>query len=150
MKYTTTNELSGFDFKDAYIGEIRAMSETFTMGLDNVTILPENSKNRDIRKMRTNQLLLKIQGAKIMDFVEEGYKIYDANGNLKEQIKDRPIPSEEYTEEFKKLESCVINTLEKDGAVYEFSIDTEDHTYLLRVEGTEDIEEWERFMSIDA
>ncbi len=150
MKYTTTNELSGFDFKDAYIGEIRAMSETFTMGLDNVTILPENSKNRDIRKMRTNQLLLKIRGAKIEDFVEEGYKIYDANGNLKEQINDRPIAPEEYTEEFKKLEGCVINTLEKGEDAYEFSIDTEDHTYLLRVAGTEDTEEWERFMSVDA
>lgn len=150
MKYQTTNELSGFDFTDAYIGEIRAMSDTFTMVLDNVTILPENSKNRDIRKMRTNALVLKIRGAKITDFVEEGYKIYDADGNLKEKKEDRPVPEEDYTEEFKKLLECVIHTLEKTEDVYEFSIDTEDHTYLLRVSGTEDCEEWERFFNLDA
>ena len=26
MKYKTTNDLAGFDFTEAYIGEIRAMS----------------------------------------------------------------------------------------------------------------------------
>lgn len=150
MKYKTTNELSGFDFLDAYIGEIRALSDTFTMVLDNVKILPDNSKNRDIRKMRTNELELKIQNAKIADFVEEGYKIYDADGNLKEKKEDRPVSEADYTKEFEKLSGCVIYTLEKTGDTYEFSIDTEDHTYLLRVSGSEDIEEWERFLNLDA
>ncbi len=150
MKYKTTNELSGFDFLDAYIGEIRALSDTFTMVLDNVKILPDNSKNRDIRKMRTNELELKIQNAKITDFVEEGYKIYDADGNLKEKKEDRPVSEADYTKEFEKLSGCVIYTLEKTGDTYEFSIDTEDHTYLLRVSGSEDTEEWERFLNLDA
>lgn len=44
MKYKTTNDLAGFDFTEAYIGEIRAMSDTFTIGLDNVKILPENTR----------------------------------------------------------------------------------------------------------
>ena len=150
MKYKTTNELAGFDFTEAYIGEIRAMSDTFTIGLDNVKILPENTKNRDIRKMRTNELVLKIRDAKIVDFVEEGYKVYDANGNLKEKKEDRVLAADAYTEEFKKLIGCVIYTLKKEGDIYEISIDTEDHTYLLRVSGTEDTEEWERFLNLDA
>ena len=135
MKYKTTNELAGFDFTEAYIGEIRAMSDTFTIGLDNVKILPENTKNRDIRKMRTNELVLKIR---------------DANGNLKEKKEDRVVAADAYTEEFKKLIGCVIYTLKKEGDIYEISIDTEDHTYLIRVSGTEDTEEWERFLNLDA
>ena len=113
MKYKTTNDLAGFDFTEAYIGEIRAMSDTFTIGLDNVKILPENTKNRDIRKMRTNELVLKIRDAKIVDFVEEGYKVYDANGNLKEK-KGRPRGFCRCVYgEFKKLIGCVIYTLKK-------------------------------------
>ena len=45
-------------------------------------ILPENSCNRDIREMRANDLVLKIEEPVIRSLVREGYKVYDANGIL--------------------------------------------------------------------
>lgn len=54
----------------------------FHMTLSNVTILPENSCNRDIREMRANDLVLKIEEPVIRSLVREGYKVYDANGAL--------------------------------------------------------------------
>ena len=44
------------------------------MTLSNVTILPENSCNRDIREMRANDLVLKIEEPVIRSLVREGYK----------------------------------------------------------------------------
>ena len=49
MKYHTINELDHFCFKEAYIAQICAVNGMFEIVFDNVTILPENSCNRDIR-----------------------------------------------------------------------------------------------------
>ena len=80
MKYYTENELQNFRFEGAYIAETCAVNGIFEMILDNVTILPQNSCNRDIREMRANELKLKIREPEITAFVEEGYKVFDADG----------------------------------------------------------------------
>ncbi len=150
MKYKTINELEHFDFSDAYIAEIQKSSSSFSMTLDNVKILPDNSCNRDIRIMRTNQLLLQLPEAAITAFTEEGYKVYDADGRLLRQEKDRLLAVSEYQDACKELTGCTIYSLEKQDGVYQISIDTEDHTYLIQVKGSCDTEEWERFLNLDS
>ena len=56
MKYSTGNEWEHFGFAEAYISDIQKINGYFVMTLDNVTIEPENSQNRDIRLMRANGL----------------------------------------------------------------------------------------------
>ena len=131
MKYYTENELQNFRFEGAYIAETCAVNGIFEMILDNVTILPQNSCNRDIREMRANELKLKIREPEITAFVEEGYKVYDADGNLKEKKEDILIAAEDQ------------------AAKYTVSIDTEDHTFMIKVSGSADAEEWDRFLSKD-
>ena len=61
MRYTRTDELEHFSFAEAYIADVQLAGGFFHMTLSNVTILPENSCNRDIREMRANDLVLKIE-----------------------------------------------------------------------------------------
>ena len=61
MKYMTENEFEHFDFTETYVKDIEQGNDYFHIWLDNVKILPENSCNRDIRKMRTNNLMLTIR-----------------------------------------------------------------------------------------
>ena len=82
-KYNTTNELNHFDFAEAVIGDIQMTNDMFRAVIDNVKILPENTCNRDIRTMRTNELMLRLDSAQIVCLVMEGYREYDADGNLK-------------------------------------------------------------------
>ena len=147
MKYHTINELRNFNFKEAYIAQICAVSGMFEIVFDNVTILPENSCNRDIREMRANEFVLKISDPVIEAFVEEGYKVYDANGNLKKKNEDVVILPENYADKFKELEGCEVYSVEKKKGCYIISVDTEDHTFLLRVSGSGDTEEWDRFLN---
>ena len=147
MKYHTINELRNFNFKEAYIAQICAVSGMFEIVFDNVTILPENSCNRDIREMRANELVLKISDPVIEAFVEEGYKVYDANGNLKKKNEDVVILPENYADKFKELEGCEVYSVEQETGWYIISVDTEDHTFLLRVSGSGDTEEWDRFLN---
>lgn len=148
MKYRTENELEHFQFKESYISEIQAVNGTFCMLLDNVTILPENSCNRDIRIMRANGLWLKITEAELLSMVEEGYKVYDADGNLLRREDDREIAPEAYAQHLKELAECMVYAVEKSEGEYRISIDTEDHTYFVRVAGTGDVETWDRFLNL--
>ena len=152
MKYMTTNEFAHFGFGEAHVGDIQLTDGFFRMELDNVMILPENSCNRDIRTMRTNNLLFKVQGGKVESLIREGVKIYDANGNFKEQTSDVALPREEYKDAAEQIADGYIFSAEKeeaDGAIrYTFLIDgTDDCTYCLKVDGSGDTEEWDRFMN---
>lgn len=148
MKYKTTDELAHFIFADSYIGDIQVTSGFFHMVLDNVTILPENSCNRDIREMRANNMLLKIEESVITYIVEEGYKVYDANGRLMQICEDVAVEEKDYAEVAKTLIEGVIYSLEKREREYVFTIDAaNERTYRLCVSGTHDAEEWDRFLN---
>ncbi len=147
MKYKTTDEWQNFSFTDAYIEDIQVTNGFFHMELDNVTILPENSCNRDIRKMRTNGLVLKLEDFAITSLVEEGYKVFDANGKPMKAVEDVVIAEEAYFSVIKDLADGVIYSLEKDGDNYVFSVDAaNERTYVLKMRAAHDVEEWERFL----
>lgn len=148
MKYRTTDEFEHFDFADAYIGDVQVTSGFFHMVLDNVTIQPENSCNRDIRQMRANNLLFKIEEASIDSIVEEGFKVYDANGKLMNSCDDTEVEAQDYLTVVKSFVDGTIYSLEKKEKRYIFFIDAaNERTYSLCVSGVCDVEEWDRFLN---
>ncbi len=150
MKYSTTNEWEHFGFAEAYISDIQKISGYFQITLDNVTIYPENSQNRDIRQMRANQMNFKIQDGTVASLIEEGYQVYNADGKLIEQHEDQVIPSERYNEVLKSFcdGECCMDSLKKEGNTYVFEIDaSNERTYVLCVTGMRDVEEWNRFLN---
>lgn len=58
MKFQTTDELTHYDFEEAVLNRVEAANGRVKLAMDNVTILPENTCNRDIRKMRANDFYL--------------------------------------------------------------------------------------------
>ncbi|MBO5372800.1 MAG: subtilin biosynthesis sensor protein SpaK [Lachnospiraceae bacterium] len=148
MNYKTIDEIHHFNFSEAHIADVQVTDSMFHLILDNVTILPENSCNRDIREMRTNGLLFKIEESQICSIIEEGYKIYDANGNLKENHEDIAISEADYTNTAKSFAEGIIYQLEKKESQYIFYIDAEnERTYQMCVIGSHDIQEWDRFFN---
>lgn len=148
-KYNTVNELNHFIFKEAVVGDIQMMDGMFQIVLDNVKIQPENSKNRDIRTMRTNELLLKIEEAEITSVVKEGYRLFDADGKLKNTYEDEEVNRTEYKEVQESVVEGTVYELTLENGVYRFLIDgTDDRTYSLKVTGAGDYESWNRFLEI--
>ena len=45
------------------------------------------------------------------------------------------------------VEGCEVYSIEQENGNYVISIDTEDHTFLLRVSGSGDTQEWDRFLN---
>lgn len=148
MKYTTTDELEHFGFEEAYIRDVQVTGGFFHLVLDNVTILPENSCNRDIRKMRANELLLMLEEAAVCAVTKEGFKVYDANGRLMKTHDDEEIDKKDYLETIKTFVGGMVYSLKKENGQYEFVIDAPDEsTYVLRVVAVHDVESWDRFLN---
>lgn len=148
MKYTTKDELQHFSFSEAYIGEVEITSGLFHMGLANVTILPENSCNRDIREMRTNKLTLKLEEFAIMSLVEEGYQVFNPDGKLMRTVEDAVVAQGHQFSVIKGFEEGSIYSLEKQENSYIFLIDAPNgRTYQLKVNASHDVEEWDRFLN---
>lgn len=115
MNYKTIDELNNFDFSESVISEVETMNGTFHLWLDNVTILPECSCNRDIRVMRANGFLLSVSNPGIQEFIEEGYKRYNADNVLQESVDDRILAKDEYAAMFKTFPYGTIYSIKKKG-----------------------------------
>lgn len=154
MKYSTVNEFENFEFDDVHVSDIQSFDSTFHIVLDDVKILPDNSCNRDIRKMRANSLWLKIENPKIVSFIEEGYKTYNADGVLISEDEDRTVAVLEYKEIFDCIPDGYAFSIKKteveNGFNYEFVLDgTNEKTYTLVVQGSKDAEEWDKFLNLE-
>lgn len=155
MKYTTENEFDSFDFQESYVKDIEPGNGYFHIWLDNVKILPENSCNRDIRTMRTNNLLLAVSDTKIDSVVLEGVKIYHADGKLAKVRPDEEIAPEKYAKLWKAFLGGCIYSVSKDSKerrsenAYTFILDTnEDETYEIKLTGSVDRESWDLFLNL--
>lgn len=146
MNYSTSNELAHFVFTDAVIGEIESTKAVFNVYMDNVTILPENSCNRDIRTMRANEFTLKILTPTLEEVMKEGFKKYNADGVLTETVDDVVVAPEEYKEVFEGMRGATIYSIENRDGRYIFSVDADDGCYVITVSGSADREEWDRFL----
>ena len=148
MKYTTTDELEHFSFAEAYIADVQVTGGFFHMTLSNVTILPENSCNRDIREMRANDLVLKIEEPVIRSLVREGYKVFDANGALLRTCEDEVIDQAAWNEAIRSFADGSVYALKQEGENYIFEIDAPDEEeYVLAVSGTHNTASWDRFLN---
>lgn len=151
MKFRTENEFTHFKFSDVHVSDIMMSFGTFKICLDNVIIKADNSKNRDIRDMRTNGLILKLSDANIISFIRDGFKTYGADGNLKSTTADEEIEETDYIDTFNNFLDGYAYLIEKENENYTFVFDgTDERSYTLIVSASKDECEWDRFMNIEA
>lgn len=149
-KYETTNEFEHFDFGQAVIGDIEVFKDTLRLCLDNVMIRPENSKNRDIRLMRTNGLILSFQEVVYERFAREGLKYYDANGKLLREEEDEVLDLFTFPNLRDFVAGAKLVVCEKDGDRYAISFDgADEYPYDLIFTAALNAQSWDRFMSAE-
>jgi hypothetical protein len=150
MGFQTTNEFEHFAFEETHIGNIQVMDGVFHILLDNVKILPENTCNRDIRKMRCNEMELRIEQPQIIEVIREGYALYDADGNPKENVEDEVLLPKDYPGVWEVFLDADVYEITRQEQTYTFVVDaTDERTYTVRVRGSADVESWERFLNLE-
>ena len=134
-RFQTKDELEHFDFEDAVLEEVECACGRVKVMIDNVKILPDNSMNRDIR---------------LAQLVEEGYKVYDADGNLRQTYEDRAMSEQEIQEGLRELSGLTVYEINKADGMYSIVVEGEDHSFRLEIAADHEIAGWDKFLTVES
>lgn len=149
MKYQSIDALEDFSFTEAVIFDTEYGSSHLKFQLANVTILSSNENNRDIMDMRTNDLILTFEKPDILSIIEEGYKVYDADEQLIEEVPDKIIPPDNYATFIQSiLESPIysIDILSKEHCIINIDGSEDKNSLRIELKFQHSIAEWDRFL----
>lgn len=162
MKYKAVDELEHFSFRDAQIKKFEKTDGGLTLVLEAVIVKADNSQNGNYTDSYAATLTMCLVGSNIQKAVREGYKYYDANDVLVEEVPDTPLTEEEIAA---LLESCeddylfdVVRVNDEENRtghfLYLFGMDAPDQededevvSYWLQIEFDKSILEWDRYMN---
>lgn len=156
MNYKSVDELENFCFQDAQIQGIEYKEDALCFVLDAVIVKAKNSQNTNFTDSYAGTLTMRLMGANLQKAIKEGYKYYDANDNLIEEIPDTALSVLETDALLKRSAGYYLfdvveveKTQNTTGHfLYLFGIDEDDETsYWLQIEFEKSILEWDRYMN---
>lgn len=156
MGFQSVNELEQFSFQDAQIKDFKVSKGLISFELEAVIVKARNSQNANFTDSYAGTLSMRLLGGNIQKAVKEGYKYYDANDVLVEEIPDQPLSEEEIEALVKESKDYYLFDVVKveDGQnttghfLYLFGLDADEETsYWFQIEFDKSILEWERYMN---
>ncbi|MBQ8528045.1 MAG: hypothetical protein IJ429_06180 [Lachnospiraceae bacterium] len=156
MGFQSVNELEQFSFQDAQIKQFTVSEGVIALELEAVIVKARNSQNANFTDSYAGTLSMRLLGGNIQKAVKEGYKYYDANDVLVEEIPDQPLSEDEISALIKGSKDYYLfdvvkveDDQNKTGHfLYLFGVDADEETsYWFQIEFDKSILEWERYMN---
>lgn len=156
MKFKSVDELENFNFQDAQIEKIEKQENGLALTLEAVIVKAKNSQNANFTDSYAGTLLMRLENGNIQKAVKEGYKYYNANDELIEEVADTPLSEEEIDELIIKSKGYYLFDVVKveddqnttGHFLYLFGIDADEETsYWFQIEFDKSIVEWDRYMN---
>lgn len=153
MRFQTENHLEQFIFQDARVMTWTMQSDNMILVLDGAAVKGNNPNNEELTDRYVEALQIHFLNTSITDMLVEGYKYYDANDVLQEEVPDKPIPVVDYLKTLKECEEqqafvySIVPAETADGYQIVFTVDVEEITYLITIICRQTVAEWERFLN---
>lgn len=162
MKFCAKDELGEFSFDDSGIEDFRIQDSCIEFTLNGAVVKARNSQNARFEDMYCGTIVLRLEDAQIVRLVKEGYRYYDAAGELKEEVPNEDVPAPAQAGVLQRIKRGIVFTIHEDeveeGYAYEFGIDVpkpddeeETDTFWLCIVFRHSVAAWDRFCSpVDA
>lgn len=163
MQYKSINEIEQFSFQDCEMISFKAADSQIQMVLEAVLVMPGNSQNPNYTMSYARTTNVRLQKARILSAVKDGYKYYDADGVLMEEVPDTPLSEDEInglSALFANSYFYAMNKLSEDNSLFtycmhvEIPIRSEDEydntvqdSYTLEVSFENAIFEWDSYLN---
>lgn len=156
MKFVSENELDKFGFQDAQIVSFESLGKELLIVLEAVVVKARNSQNTNFTDSYAGTLQMRLIDGEIQKAVKEGYKYYDANDVLVEEVPDTPLSKAEISSLMKRAKDFYLFDMvpvEQDQNttgqyLYLMGIDEDDETsYWFQVTFSKSILEWDKYMN---
>lgn len=92
MKFRTVNEIDKFGYKDSYVIESAFTDDKVSFVVGALIVKANNSQNSNFTDSYASDATVTFEKATINKLVQCGYRRFDANDVLLEEIPDKDIP----------------------------------------------------------
>ena len=159
MGFRAVDEIEQFSFDDCQITKYEAGNTQLLFELEALVVRRNNSQNTNFTESYAGTTTARFINGKIISGVKDGYKYYDANETLVEEVPDTKLSPEEIENVLGRAEGAYLYFMERDSyedGVYCYTMgiefaDATDGTmaesYTLRLTFEKSIFEWERYMN---
>ncbi len=89
--FISKNEADHFSYEDCVIKEGQIKTDQISLQVDALIVEPKNSQNTNFQRSYADTATVLFEKGKILKGIKEGYKRYDANDRLLEEIPDREL-----------------------------------------------------------
>lgn len=153
MAFISKNELDQLNFQDSVCTEFRYDGSTIKMMIEALIIRSGNSQNSNFTDSYASETTCTMENAEILGIIKEGYKRYDANECLLDEVPDEIVNKEEYVSLYKAFQGAFLAEFVKDEEGYLLVFELADEigsvgdAYEVRVKAKEVSFSWEKYMN---
>lgn len=162
MGFRSVNEIHNFDFQDALIKNVKTKDNDYILEIDALIVEPENSQNENFTKSYADIAKITLKDAKILSGVKDGYKHYDANDKLLEEIADASMEASSISTIFNNAKGAYLYAVDlcdestDDLFVYNFCIEFPSKeaydtcvttSYQVKISFKEVVVNWEKYLN---
>ena len=159
MSFKSINEIERFTFDDCVVSEFKVNDAGVILTLEALIVDSNNSQNTKYTESYADTVTARLLDGKILSVKKDGYKYYDANEVLMEEVPDTLLSDEEADKIIKTSEGVYLYYMEKDDSaetdyIYNIGLefaDEEDSTvadsYEVKVSFSQAIFTWERYLN---
>lgn len=156
MGYRVVNEVNNFDYRDSYTTQAEINGKSIVLHVEALIVKSNNSANSNYTNSYAAESRIEFTNATITKLVKLGYRRFDANDNLIEEIKDKEEPFAAI--DMEKLMSKVfvtgIEKAENSDSIYHLMIELPDEEpgaitdeYDIEIVCDEIITSWDSYMN---
>ena len=93
--FISKNEADHFSYEDSVIKDVQITDDHISLQVDALIVEPQNSQNTNFQRSYADTATIFFENGKILKGVKEGYKRYDANDKLLEEVADQELNDEQ-------------------------------------------------------
>ena len=160
MGFKSVNEIEKFTFDDCVISSFKVNEAGIILVFEALIVDSNNSQNTNYTESYADTTTVRLLDGKIISAKKDGYRYYDANEVLMEEVPDTVLSDVETENIIKICEGAYLYYMEKDADnessknIYNIGLeftDEEDNTaadsYEIKVSFSDVIFTWERFLN---
>ena len=161
MGFQSVDELEHFSFRDCQINTFRVTEEGLFLEVEALIVKANNSQNTNYTDSYAGTTQIRLLGGELLSGFQEGYKYYDANDVLVNEVPDKPLPEAKLKGLPKKCAGAYLFAMEKREPVngkqhyaigIEFAEDSDygsnlSETYHLEISFQKAVVNWEQYMN---
>ena len=150
VAYKSVDELEHFRFDDCQIDTFAVTENGVELMVEALIVRADNSQNTNYTESYAGTTKIRITDGKLIRCVRDGYKYYDANDNLVEEVPDQKLAEDEYEKIFGKFKENYIfygGKPEADKKCYQMIVDVDEDSYIVSFYYDKVIAGWNHFLN---